>query len=308
MIDSSVVLAYLAGGARRPWRTVTLRSPGGRKPQPGGVVVDKFGQVTVSDMANNGLYLLDSNHRFSHYRTLGHPPRASRAVGRLNRPTALAQTPQGGRFSANLYIADTGNRRVQRWNTSGYTFWSKAVRPGSGGGGGGGSSDGDGRPGDGHTMGPGGGTRILDLAEAGPSRLRFPRGTGALEAVLVNTAGGVACGDSFAIDLALEPGADLVLTLTREHRSAVVELTPAAVRRTFTLLELARIAGRTSAEPGEDLPALVARAARLRTPVPAAQDDVPDPFRRSVATHRAVLTTIEEAVGPVAGLLRPVVA
>ncbi|MCX4196873.1 urease accessory protein UreD, partial [Methylobacterium organophilum] len=27
---------------------------------------------------------------------------------------------------------------------------------------------------------PGGGTRILDLAEAGPSRLRFPRGTGAL--------------------------------------------------------------------------------------------------------------------------------
>mgnify|MGYP006876508099 CR=1 FL=1 len=34
---------------------------------------------------------------------------------------------------------------------------------------------------------PGGATRIIDLAESGPSRLRFPRGNGALEAVLVNT-------------------------------------------------------------------------------------------------------------------------
>ena len=65
---------------------------------------------------------------------------------------------------------------------------------------------------------PGGGTRIIDLAEAGPSRLRFPRGRGALEAVLVNTAGGVACGDHFAIDLDLAPGADLVLTTTAAEK------------------------------------------------------------------------------------------
>ncbi|MGH1589294.1 urease accessory protein UreD [Methylobacterium phyllosphaerae] len=65
---------------------------------------------------------------------------------------------------------------------------------------------------------PGGGTRILDLAESGPSRLRFPRGTGALETVLVNTAGGVACGDTFALDLALEPEADLVLTTTAAEK------------------------------------------------------------------------------------------
>jgi protein-tyrosine phosphatase len=35
--------------------------------------------------------------------------------------------------------------------------------------------------------------------------------------------------------------ADLVLTLTRLHRSTVVDLWPAAVRRTFTLRELARL-------------------------------------------------------------------
>jgi urease accessory protein len=64
----------------------------------------------------------------------------------------------------------------------------------------------------------GGSTRILDLAESGPSRLRFPRGEGALEAVLVNTAGGVACGDAFAIDLDLTPDADLVLTTTAAEK------------------------------------------------------------------------------------------
>ncbi|WP_267357956.1 MULTISPECIES: urease accessory protein UreD [unclassified Methylobacterium] len=64
----------------------------------------------------------------------------------------------------------------------------------------------------------GGATRILDLSEAGPSRLRFPRGEGALEAVLVNTAGGVACGDTFSIGLDLEPEADLVLTTTAAEK------------------------------------------------------------------------------------------
>jgi urease accessory protein len=65
---------------------------------------------------------------------------------------------------------------------------------------------------------PGGLTRIVDLAESGPSRLRFPRGAGALEAVMVNTAGGVACGDTFAIDLDLAPEADLVLTTTAAEK------------------------------------------------------------------------------------------
>ncbi|MCJ2134366.1 urease accessory protein UreD [Methylobacterium sp. J-026] len=64
----------------------------------------------------------------------------------------------------------------------------------------------------------GGATRIIDLAESGPSRLRFPRGPGALEAVLVNTAGGVACGDAFSVALELDPAADLVLTTTAAEK------------------------------------------------------------------------------------------
>lgn len=64
----------------------------------------------------------------------------------------------------------------------------------------------------------GGATRLRDLSEAGPSRLRFPRGQGPLEAVLVNTAGGVACGDAFTIDLDLDPKADLVLTTTAAEK------------------------------------------------------------------------------------------
>lgn len=71
------------------------------------------------------------------------------------------------------------------------------------------------------TMGPapgGSATRIRELSEAGPSRLRFPRGDGAPEAVLVNTAGGVAYGDVFLVDLDLAPGSDLVFTTTAAEK------------------------------------------------------------------------------------------
>ena len=145
--DQGKVLAFKASSLRdssKPAHTYTLKKPaGGKKPAPGGIAVDKYGQLAVSDMANNALYLLDANHDFSLYRTLGHPPRASRAAGRLNNPTAIAQHAQdGGGLSGNLFIADTNNNRVQRWDTGGYTFWSKGVHPGSGGGGGGGGGGG----------------------------------------------------------------------------------------------------------------------------------------------------------------------
>ena len=61
-------------------------------------------------------------------------------------------------------------------------------------------------------------TRVLDLFESGPLRLRFPRGADALEAVLVNTAGGVACGDVFSVSLDLAAGADLVFTTTAAEK------------------------------------------------------------------------------------------
>lgn len=63
------------------------------------------------------------------------------------------------------------------------------------------------------------GTRILDLSESGPLRLRLPRRPeGPCEAVLLNTAGGIACGDDFAVEAEIGAGADLVLTTTAAEK------------------------------------------------------------------------------------------
>lgn len=62
-------------------------------------------------------------------------------------------------------------------------------------------------------------THLADLAESGPLRARLPRVEGAgLEAVLVNTAGGVACGDSFSIAAVAGEGADLILTTSAAEK------------------------------------------------------------------------------------------
>ncbi len=103
--------------------------------------------------------------------------------------------------------------------------------------------------------------------------------------------------------------ADLVLALTREHRTAVVELVPSAVRRTFTLRELARILG--SVEPdelfGTDLPdrlqaAVPLAASRRRRSTPA-EDDVLDPYRGSSERHQLVFDQIRSAVDRIAGVV-----
>lgn len=161
--DSARIVAYSVDrirSAAKPWRTVTLRRPyRGHTPEPGGVAVDRFGQLSVTDTANNAVYLLDSNNGFSLYRTLGHPPRASRDQGRLSNPTAIAQHAQdGGALSGNLFIADANNSRVQRWDTGGYTHWAKRVHGGSGGGGGGAGGGGTGGGGPGGGGGTGGGS------------------------------------------------------------------------------------------------------------------------------------------------------
>jgi urease accessory protein len=58
-----------------------------------------------------------------------------------------------------------------------------------------------------------GGVRRTSAREEGSLRVRFPGACAdAPEAVLVNTAGGIAGGDHFAVDLALDAGARLVVT------------------------------------------------------------------------------------------------
>lgn len=54
-------------------------------------------------------------------------------------------------------------------------------------------------------------TGVADLAESGAMRLRVPRGGPGLEAVIVNTAGGVCCGDRFTIEATAGPGAHLTV-------------------------------------------------------------------------------------------------
>lgn len=82
--------------------------------------------------------------------------------------------------------------------------------------------------------------------------------------------------------------ADLVLALTTEHRSRIVEMAPAVVRRTHTLLEFARLVDNVDSAavpagltPAGRLRAMVPLAAGLRPLVrkaPGEPDDVPDPF------------------------------
>ncbi len=92
---------------------------------------------------------------------------------------------------------------------------------------------------------------------------------------------------------------DLVLTMTRRHRAAVLELAPSALRRTFLVTELASIAERlgTGAPGADDAARLAAAAAapRARASLDLERDapDVEDPYGRSEDVYRRVLDRIE---------------
>jgi protein-tyrosine phosphatase len=102
---------------------------------------------------------------------------------------------------------------------------------------------------------------------------------------------------SRALEAHMINDADLILTVSRDHRSEVLSRHPSALRRTFTLLEFARLVEDMVAisSPAE----MVAAAYRRRS---EAGDDVdlPDPFRRPPDVHRAVAVHIAEAVKIVA--------
>jgi protein-tyrosine phosphatase len=99
----------------------------------------------------------------------------------------------------------------------------------------------------------------------------------------------------------LAAGADLVLTATADLRQRVVALSPRALKRTFTLAELAAIlaAGGLDDVAPRDLP----RAAAARRPAGAAAADVPDPIGLGPEAHRDAAERIEAAVDVVAAAL-----
>lgn len=99
---------------------------------------------------------------------------------------------------------------------------------------------------------------------------------------------------------------DLVLTMTRELRSRVVELAPAALRRTFTLAEFAAIVsaaprqGQRPARSAQLLP-LIAAAAAQRSAVArhGAALDIADPYRRSEADYALAFEKIWRCVAAI---------
>jgi protein-tyrosine phosphatase len=121
------------------------------------------------------------------------------------------------------------------------------------------------------------------------------------------------------IDVGMIRNADLVLAMSREHRRLVVESLPAAMRRAFTLRELARIADQlepglsdavmaSGAKTAEDgMRAAVAHAAALRgtVPPPATADefDIVDPFRRSDEIYALSFGELSPAADRVAAYL-----
>lgn len=94
--------------------------------------------------------------------------------------------------------------------------------------------------------------------------------------------------------------ADLVLTATRELRARVLEESPAALRRTFTLRELAALAATSEATSATEL---VADAARRRSTLEGVELDVPDPMGRGRQVHASSAQVAAEAVDSLAAVL-----
>jgi protein-tyrosine phosphatase len=108
--------------------------------------------------------------------------------------------------------------------------------------------------------------------------------------------------------------AGLVLTATRRQRSACVAFDPAAVRRTFTILQFGRYLAALSASemtgapsPRERLREVVDRIAVVRSEVrvvPAADDDLADPVEHPVEAFRRCAAEL----WPIVDLLAEVIA
>lgn len=117
--------------------------------------------------------------------------------------------------------------------------------------------------------------------------------------------------------------ADLVLAMARDHRRSIVELTPAATRKAFTVRELARIAAEITDEELRDevdgalsadaaLRSVVSLASSFRGIVPPPEAptdlDVIDPYRQSTEVYELSGAQLVPAAEAVVGLFRRAVA
>jgi protein-tyrosine phosphatase len=101
--------------------------------------------------------------------------------------------------------------------------------------------------------------------------------------------------------MVVNEGADLVLTMTREHLRTVTTLAPQAWRRTFTLKEFARRSSATGRpRPDESVPAWVARLSEGRRPAELLRrdpaDDVADPYGLAQRHYDEMIAEVRDAV------------
>lgn len=121
----------------------------------------------------------------------------------------------------------------------------------------------------------------------------------------------------------LDPS-DLILAMSREHRRAIVELSPRVLRKVFTVREFARLAERTTesdlkaelgvntATPLERLRAAVRGVSHARSSVPPlnnpTDDDVIDPYQRSKKIYYISTQQLLPALAATTDLLRRALA
>ena len=111
-----------------------------------------------------------------------------------------------------------------------------------------------------------------------------------------------------ALTPAMVAESDLVLTATKAIRSRVLEESPAALRRTFTVLELAALLDVVPVDvvPVDiDLHLVVRAAADARSQAALDDYDIPDPYGRGDEAHAYAAQVMAGAVERIAKALTP---
>jgi len=114
-------------------------------------------------------------------------------------------------------------------------------------------------------------------------------------------------------------GADVVLALSREHRDAVIQMSPRMLKRAYTVREFARLLTHVYREAGEAIPggaapeqvaarwkALIKYATLYRSgaSAPGDEDDVVDPYRREDAVYDEMVDQLLPALETIVELER----
>ena len=100
------------------------------------------------------------------------------------------------------------------------------------------------------------------------------------------------------LDPAMVNRSDLVLTATTAIRSRVLEDSPGALRRTFTVLEFAALLD--VVPPDSDPAVLVRTAAEERSRAALEEYDIPDPYGRGDEAHLVAAQAMAAAVERIA--------